>query len=44
MGKFKWLAVFAALVGAMALTFTACGDDDDDGGGGGGCNGTRGVR
>jgi D-xylose transport system substrate-binding protein len=39
MGKFKWLAVFAALVGAMALTFTACGDDDDDGGGGGSSGG-----
>src|SRR5215212_101664 len=39
MGKFKWLAVIAALVGAMALTLAACGDDDDDGGGGGGGGG-----
>jgi D-xylose transport system substrate-binding protein len=39
MGKFKWLAVIAALVGVMALA--ACGDDDggSNGGGGGGGDG-----
>jgi D-xylose transport system substrate-binding protein len=34
MGKFRWLAVIASLVAALALA--ACGDDDDDGGDGGG--------
>jgi len=32
MTKFKWLAVIAALVGAMTLSLAACGDDDDSGG------------
>jgi D-xylose transport system substrate-binding protein len=36
MTRFKWLAVIAALVGAMTLSLAACGDDDDDNGGGGG--------
>ena len=42
MTKFKWLAVIAALVGAMTLSLAACGDDDDSGGsdtGGGGGDG-----
>jgi len=34
MGKFRWLAVIASLVAALALA--ACGDDDDGGGDGGG--------
>jgi D-xylose transport system substrate-binding protein len=34
MTKFKWLAVIAAVVGAMTLSLAACGDDDDNGGGG----------
>jgi D-xylose transport system substrate-binding protein len=45
MSRIKFLAVAAALVGAFALTFAACGGDDDDnggsstGGGGGGGGG-----
>ncbi len=34
MGKFRWLAVIASLVAALALA--ACGDDDDGGGDSGG--------
>ena len=37
--KLRWLAIFACLLGALALGMTACGDDDDDGGGGGGGDG-----
>ena len=40
MDRFRFLAVLAALVGAMA--FAACGDDDDDGGDGGGGGGDSG--
>src|SRR5918997_707437 len=40
MGKFRWLAVLASLVAALALA--ACGDDDDDGGGDGGGGGEGG--
>ncbi len=39
MSRSKWLALIAALVGAMALTFAACGGDDDDDGGGGSSGG-----
>src|ERR687893_2509182 len=40
MGKFRWLAVLASLVAALAVA--ACGDDDDDDGGGGGGGGEGG--
>ncbi len=36
MSRFKFLALVAALAGAMTLSLAACGDDDDDNGGGGG--------
>jgi D-xylose transport system substrate-binding protein len=39
--KLRTLALICAFVGAMALTFAACGDDDDDGGGGGGGGGGK---
>jgi D-xylose transport system substrate-binding protein len=39
MSRFKFLALVAALAGAMSLSLAACGDDDDNGGGGGGGSG-----
>jgi D-xylose transport system substrate-binding protein len=39
MSRFKFLALVAALGGAMSLSLAACGDDDDNGGGGGGSSG-----
>jgi D-xylose transport system substrate-binding protein len=39
MSRFKFLALVAALAGAMSLSLAACGDDDDNGGGGGGSSG-----